>query len=82
MPVSERVILDKMLDEMNGAIQQQPGPAMVKHIEHIRLLCDLLLEEKSDEKPAKMEHTGLPRQIQQTGSQSDLAEEGDSIFDF
>ncbi|WP_100009828.1 YwdI family protein [Lentibacillus sediminis] len=51
MAVANETIIQKMMDELQQAKEKQGDSGnMTKHIEHVRLLCDLLLKETEEEK--------------------------------
>ncbi|WP_042143966.1 YwdI family protein [Paucisalibacillus sp. EB02] len=49
MAVANNTILQKMMYELDQAKQKQDQADMLKHIENIRLLCDLFLPEEKNE---------------------------------
>ena len=54
MAVSNERILQKMMTELKEANDSQHNPKeMLKHIENIRLLCDLFLPEDENTPPVK-----------------------------
>jgi len=97
MAVSNGTIIEKMMEELQQAKQQSTNQvAMKQHLSHVRLLCDLILQEdtpamnKNEISGAEMKAmlgTAQPNQIkeqQQFGKQTINHEEanGSSIFDF
>lgn len=49
MAVTNETIIQKMMQELNKAkAVSHQKEHMTKHIEHVKLLCELLLEEKED----------------------------------
>ncbi|WP_026907767.1 YwdI family protein [Paucisalibacillus globulus] len=52
MAVANNTILQKMMHELQQAKQKQDQADMLKHIENIRLLCDLFLPENKIETPS------------------------------
>src|SRR5699024_6330936 len=98
MAVSNGAIREKMTEELHQTKQQSTHQeAMKKHLSHVRLLCDLILQEedtpatiKSEISEAEMKAmlgTAQPNQIkeQQQLSKQTVNHEGangNSIFDF
>jgi len=49
MAVSNETIIQKMMQELNKAkVVSHNTENMTKHIEHVKLLCELLLEDKDE----------------------------------
>lgn len=94
MAVSNRTIIQKMTSELELAKASQHD--MTKHIAHVKLLCELLLEEeglsaasKTDvsakEMKAMMGVTGHPSSEEKQADRSNMDNDdanGKSIFDF
>lgn len=82
MHVTSDTILNKMFNEVTEAKKvSQNDDELMKHIARIKLLCELLLDEKQIDK-SNEEHM---KQIIQTKSKVDDTieeDDGTSIFDF
>lgn len=52
MAVSNKTIINKMIQELNKAqIDTENHTKITQHIEHVKLLCDLILDDKTPSKP-------------------------------
>jgi hypothetical protein len=90
MAVDNDKILQKMMTELQQARKLQDNDAaMLQHIQHIRLLCDLFLEEdetamvKTFEKPSDMEEAELKAMLGEKayGMQKGMQQEKKSQID-
>ncbi|UJL46026.1 YwdI family protein [Virgibacillus sp. NKC19-16] len=93
MEVGNNTVIQKMITELNHAKEQHNQDKMIKHIENVRLLCDLFLEEDSpstgnkeaisaEEMKAMLgKQSSENKQRTSTKMDHDVAN-GDSIFDF
>lgn len=93
MAVGNNTVIQKMITELNQAKEQHDQDKMIKHIENVRLLCELLLEEdpsptgdkegiSAEEMKAMLgKQAGENKKVKSTSVDHDGAN-GDSIFDF
>lgn len=91
--VENGTVIQKMIYELNQAKEQHNQDKMIKHIENVRLLCDLFLEGGSPSTSNKEEisaeemkamlgkQASENKQIKSKPMDHDDAN-GDSIFDF
>ncbi|ASK62030.1 hypothetical protein CFK37_07590 [Virgibacillus phasianinus] len=98
MAIPNETILKKMMEELKQAKSQQADQRkMVKHIEHVRLLCDLIIDVEQaepDKGPANISDISTDEMKAMLGSSSKPINEkrasdedhedanGKSIFDF
>lgn len=99
MAVANETIIQKMMDELRQAKEKQAeSENMTKHIEHVRLLCDLLLRETEEEISAHVSSQEITQEEMKAmlGKQTEQAKpatpkktvidhdgaNGESLFDF
>ncbi|WP_163969456.1 YwdI family protein [Oceanobacillus halotolerans] len=96
MVVANKTIIKKMMSELQEALANESNPSKVSdHISNVRLLCDVMLEDKSDEQGNTSEtitDSEMKAMIGDTKPQptsfrhsvidDDEDANGDSIFDF
>ncbi|GAA0445880.1 MAG: YwdI family protein [Bacillota bacterium] len=98
MAVANTTIIQKMINELNEAKDQDNNTEeLVKHIRHVRLLCDLFLEDSAKDQVRAKVNGISPLEMKamlgdndaklhrpskpSSGNEHDEAN-GDSIFDF
>lgn len=98
MGVSYETMIQKMLDELQQAKKQKSDQQMKKHINHVKILCDLILENKSpttnqtndakdidnltEEEMIAMVGSNRAKKQDQKKTNYHQITGGDSIFDF
>ncbi|MFD2044374.1 YwdI family protein [Ornithinibacillus salinisoli] len=94
MAIANETIIQKMIQELQQAKQQQSQTEIVKHMEHVRLLCDLFLAESDsssevskeeispEEMKAMLGETRKQQSFQKTSRLEENDANGKSIFDF
>jgi hypothetical protein len=81
MAVNNETVLQKMMAELQQAKQLKDNEtAMLKHIQHIRLLCDLFLDEEempvtSLRRPDNIESAEMKAMLGEKGYNKELAEQ-------
>lgn len=82
--ISNEVVLNKMLKELQAALQKSDNDAAVlEHITNIRLLTDLFLDDKHKPEDFQREITASTATSNQISQQAVSPEkDGTSIFDF
>ncbi|MBY7144777.1 YwdI family protein [Virgibacillus sp. NKC19-3] len=93
MAVGNNTVIRKMIHELTQAQEQDNQDKMTKHIENVRLLCDLFLEEASPSKGEKetISAEEMKAMLGKQASENKTIKSkpmdhdganGDSIFDF
>lgn len=97
MGVSYETMIQKMLEELQQAKLQKSEQEMKKHINHVKLLCDLILENKSattshasgesvddltEEEMIAMLGSNRVKKQERKKTSYHQETDGDSIFDF
>lgn len=80
------IIIKKMMEQLTAALQQSEHKDTVKkHIEHVQLLCELIIEESEgdDRKSAiSVQDLEKSRPTHSTSVKDEDKDDGTSIFDF
>lgn len=86
MAVSNKIILNKMEKEISLAKQKIDDPKlMIKHISHIHLLCEIILDNDEANEVKRLEGNVLDNKKRISDTTVEINNNitsGDSIFDF